>query len=140
LYWNNVYSVKNYIPKIQTASKSYSTHYSALKGGNLVENQNPIPFNKLRIDIPFMYMIVCILFSIIVVIISIINQGIICTIDSVLKIFWKIKRIKIWKWRPFGWLPVPGYIACISLGAGLSEDNKAYYPGCGCSEGREAAS
>jgi hypothetical protein len=38
LYWNNVYSVKNYIPKVQVASKAYSTNYGALKGSNLVDN------------------------------------------------------------------------------------------------------
>lgn len=143
LYWNNVYSVKNYIPKIQVASKAYSTHYSALKGSNLVQNQNPIPFNKLRIDIPFMYMIVCILFSIIVVIISIINQGIICTINAIINIIYQIVGFKLpLIGRPFGKLAdaiAKLFIGCISLGAGLSEDNKAYYPGCGCSKGRQYA-
>lgn len=144
LYWNNVYSVKNYIPKIQVASKAYSTYYSALKGSNLVDNQNPIPFNKLRIDIPFMYMIVCILFSIIVVIISIINAGIICTIDAIINIIYQIVGFKLpFIGRPFGRLAdaiAKLFIGCISLGAGLSEDNKAYYPGCSCGKGKEYAS
>ena len=144
LYWNNVYSVKNYIPKIQVASRAYSTYYTALKGSNLVEDQNPIPFNKLRIDIPFMYMIVCILFSIIVVIISVINQAIICTINAIINIIYQIVGFKIpLIGRPFGKLAdAIGklFIGCISLGAGLSEDNTAYYPGCGCSKGRQHAS
>lgn len=144
LYWNNVYSVKNYIPKIQVASKAYSTYYSALKGSNLVDNQNPIPFNKLRIDIPFMYMIVCILFSIIVVIISIINAGIICTIDAIINIIYQIVGFKLpFIGRPFGRLAdaiAKLFIGCISLGAGLSEDNKAYYPGCTCGKGKQYAS
>ena len=65
LYWNNVYSVKNFIPRIQVASRAASHNYTGLKGANLADDQNPIPFNKLRIDMPFMFMIVCILFTIV---------------------------------------------------------------------------
>ena len=83
LYWNNVYSVKNFIPKIQVAYRPYAPNYSALKGSNLVENQNPVPFNKLRIDIPFTYMIVCILFTIVMIIIHFINT-----------LIWIIQRIR----------------------------------------------
>lgn len=143
LYWNNVYSVKNYIPKLQVASKAYTSQYSALKGSNLVTNQNPIPFNKLRIDVPFMYMIVCILFTLILVIISIINAGIICTINAIVNIIYQIVGFKLpFIGRPFGRLAdaiAKLFIGCISLGAGLSEDNKAYYPGCYCSKGLDYA-
>ena len=140
LYWNNVYSVKNYIPKVQVAHRAVSKNYGALKGSNLATDQNPIPFNKLRIDIPFMYMIVCILFMIILYIISFINEGVICAINSIIGIFHSVKEFKLPViGRVFKWLPVPGYIGCISLGAGLSEDNIAYYPGCTCDTGLDAA-
>lgn len=139
LYWNNVYSVKNYIPKIQVAHRAYAKNYSALKGSNLATDQNPIPFNKLRVDIPFMYMIVCILFMIILYIISFINKFIICPINAVLGLLNRVADIRLgFLGRPFGFLHV-GYIGCISLGAGLSEDNIAYYPGCSCSSGKDAA-
>lgn len=141
LYWNNVYSVKNYIPKVQVAHRAYSKNYGALKGANLVDDQNPIPFNKLRVDLPFVYMIVCILFTIVMMIISFINSYIICTINDVLGIFHFIKDIKIplINVRIFYRIPVPGYLGCISLSAGLSEGNIAYYPGCRCSDGLKAA-
>ena len=141
LYWNNVYSVKNYIPKVQVAHRPYSKNYSALKGSNLAEDQNPIPYNKLRVDIPFMYMIVCILFTVVMWIVSLINL-MICMIDKIFAIFNKIHDIKIpvIRVRPFRWIPSIPYIGCISLGGGLSEDNTAYYPGCDCKEGLNAAS
>lgn len=139
LYWNNVYSVKNYIPKVQVAHRAYSKNYGALKGANLVDDQNPIPFNKLRVDLPFVYMIVCILFTIVMMIISFINSYIICTIDNILGIFHDITDIKVFGAKILGWIPVPGYIGCISLSAGLSEGNIAYYPGCRCPEGLKAA-
>ena len=137
LYWNNVYSVKNYIPKVQISNKLYSANYSALKGSNLVDKQNPLPFNKLRIDMPFLYIIVCILFSIVMLVVQIVNI-IITVINSIIKIFNSIRNIKILWVKPFGWLPKIGYVGCVSLGGGLSEDNTAYYPSCG-KEGMDAA-
>ena len=138
LYWNNVYSVKNYIPKTQVAHRAYSKNYCALKGSNLAENQNPIPFNKLRIDLPFLYMIVCIIYTMIVYIIWFINFFIICTVDVVLGVLWSIKNFKLpLIGRVFGWLPAPEPLGCVVLSAGLTEGNVAYYPGCWCDNGLE---
>lgn len=138
LYWNNVYSVKNYIPKTQVAHRAYSKNYCALKGSNLAEDQNPIPFNKLRVDLPFLYMIVCIIYTMIVYIIWFINFFIICTVDVVLGVLWSIKNFKLpLIGRVFGWLPAPEPLGCVVLSAGLSEGNVAYYPGCWCDNGLE---
>jgi len=143
LYWNNVYSVKNFIPKTQVAHRAYAPNYSALKGANLVEDQNPVPFNKLRIDLPFMYIVVCIIFRIIILIVTVINT-LICGVNIILGFFQKIKNFKlpligrVFK-TLFGWIPDP--IGCIALSAGLEEGNTAYYPGCGawCSGGLDEA-
>ena len=141
LYWNNVYSVKNYIPKVQVAHRPYANNFGALKGGNLADNQNPIPFNKLRIDMPFMYMVVCIIYSIIIAIVYVLN-AVVCGIDVILGILSKIKNVKIGFVRPFktilGW--IPDAIGCVPLSAGLSDGNVAYYPGCWCDNGLEAGS
>ena len=140
LYWNNVYSVKNFIPKTQVAHRAYAPNYSALKGANLAEDQNPIPFNKLRVDIPFLYIIVCIIFTIILLIITFINT-IICGINIILGFFQSIKNVSIFGFKPFKYLFgfIPDPIGCISLSAGLNEGNDAYYPGCWCSNGLDAA-
>lgn len=131
LYWNNVYSVKNYVPKVQVASKAYSTNYGALKGSNLVDNQNPVPFNKLRVDVPFSFMIICILFTIVMVIVHFINL-LIYIIQAIRGLFigFKIfgKRIGIYPFK----LIIPK-MGCVSLSAGLGDgSNVAYYPGCSC--------
>ena len=131
LYWNNVYSVKNYIPKVQVASKAYSTNYGALKGSNLVDNQNPVPFNKLRVDVPFSFMIICILFTIVMVIVHFINL-LIYIIQAIRGLFigFKIfgKRIGLYPFK----LIIPK-MGCVSLSAGLGDgSNVAYYPGCSC--------
>ena len=131
LYWNNVYSVKNYIPKIQMAHRAYAPNYTGLKGSNLATDQNPVPFNKLRIDIPVMYAIVCIIFLIVRAIVQVINN-IINVFNFVLNIINRIRDICIplVDFCPFGWLPSLCCIGCISLGGGLSPDNTAYYPSC----------
>jgi hypothetical protein len=127
LYWNNVYSVKNYVPKVQVAHRAYSKNYGALKGANLVDNQNPIPFNKLRIDMPFSYMIVCIIFTIILEIVKIIN-GLIYILMKIKN--WVLLSILGWEIKPFSMLPE---LACLPLNSGVGEnDNIAYYPGCHC--------
>ena len=145
LYWNNVYSVKNYIPKIQTAHRAYSPNYSALKGSNLATDQNQIPFNKLRIDLPFLYIIVCILFQIVTMIVYIINKTS-AIVNVLIGIVRRLLCIKIvFGLRPFCFLSylLPPPVPCVSLGGGLSPDNTAYYPGCsflGFNDGLDASS
>lgn len=129
LYWNNVYTVKNYIPKVQIAANASAKKYSALKGANTSGDKNAIPFNKLFIDIPFTYMVLCILFQILMRIITIIN--------SIIVALMKIKNVEIiFGIKPFSWI-IP-WIDCISLSAGLSEGDVAYFPGCDCEEGSDA--
>ena len=140
LYWNNVYSVKNYIPKVQVAHRAYSENYGALKAGNIVDNQNSVPFNSIHIDIPFMYMIVCILFTIVMAIVIFINT-LVCLLDGIIQLFnglfdalkdaWLIGSL-------FSWLPSIPYIPCVALSPGLTEGNILYLPGCDCSRGQNA--
>lgn len=148
LYWNNVYSVKNYIPKSQVAHRPYANNYTALKGANLVDNQNPVPFNKLRVDIPFSYVIVCILFTIVMYIIMFINQ-LVCIIDeTVLRIYNSIRNFCLPKIPLVGricpfkaLMPKLNYLGCLSLAGGFGEDNTTFYPGCWCrGTGLKAAS
>lgn len=143
LYWNNVYSVKNYIPKVQVAHRAVSKNYSALKGANLAEDQNQLPFNKLRFDIPFVYMVLCIVYTMIVIIVTAIN-AIKCVVYKIVEaINWLLKKIKkVFKFFGLGKLiptldPLLKRLACIPLSAGLSDDNTAYYPGCWCGHGNK---
>lgn len=123
LYWNKVYSVKNYIPRLQTARRDKTRQYSALKSTNLSEGVNQIPFNKIRTRIPFAYSIVCVLCKMIVGLIYFINRRLICFLD----------KLKIIKWYFFK-------IGCISFDLNISEDNETdvvFVPGCNCSRGQQ---
>lgn len=130
LYWNNVYSVKSYIPRLQQSKKYKTKNYSALRSTNLTEKNNPIPFNNIRIRLPFRYVLLCLISSIVATIIRVINN--IVTGLSALTCFMKLfghcigipkKAIKSWA-------------NCIEFrmveeGDGDDTDEKHYYPGCG---------
>ena len=123
LYWNNVYSVKNFIPKVQTARRPNSPKYNAVKSVNIPEDKNGAPFNKIRIDIPIAFMIVCILFEIVMFIIEIVNS-----------VIYALMSVKYFKLPLIGRVfkkIIPG-IPCIPFGAGLEDEDDVWYPGCKC--------
>ncbi|MBR6516688.1 MAG: hypothetical protein IKT40_07495 [Bacilli bacterium] len=74
LYWNKVYTVKNYIPRLQNGDKHNSKKFSAIKSVNLSGNLNPFPFNNARFKLPFTYRLLCIISHIIVDIVGMINK------------------------------------------------------------------
>ena len=51
LLWNNVYTVKSYIPRIQKTQRILTDYYSAIKGVNKrdASDKNTFPFNKLKL-------------------------------------------------------------------------------------------
>lgn len=53
LYWNKVYSVKGYIPRIQKNKYDYIENYLAIKGVNKKEakKNNLLPFNKINLNL-----------------------------------------------------------------------------------------
>lgn len=61
LFWNGVYSVKSYIPRIQKGSNWKNEKFTGFKRVNYYGDNNPIPYNNIRIKIPFMFTVMCIL-------------------------------------------------------------------------------
>ena len=59
LFWNCVYSVKSYIPRIQKGTNWKKGKFTGFKRVNYYGNNNPIPYNNIRIRLPFMYVIMC---------------------------------------------------------------------------------
>ena len=125
LYWNKVYTVKNYIPRIQRNGQKNTQKYSAIRTVNDNGNLNPFPFNHGRFRLVFGYRVLCVLMSIVFKIMAVINtflSSIVC-----------LKFLGI---RPFKFLC--SLIKCIAVRGGLTEDedsNIEYFPGCkrGCS-------
>lgn len=128
LYWNKVYSVKNYIPRIQGNDKFTNEMYTGIRTTNYYEKNSPFPFNNVRFKISASYMFLCILMEIFFVVAAMMNAIIsllsyICIGVVGVKIF----GIKLY-WCPFG------FLECITLDI---EDDEAgdgsvrtYAPGC----------
>ena len=115
LYWNKVYTVKNYIPRIQNNRKVNTSNYSALRLTNYSEDRNPIPFNKLRVNISFRYRVICAIMEIVIKAVGFLNK--------VLSKMDKIRLVRVEK--------------CVQLTDGFFESfddgrNVTYIPGCDC--------
>ncbi len=49
LFWNNVYTVKSYIPRFQKSQNVKNERFTGIKHSNIYGNNNPIPYNDSRI-------------------------------------------------------------------------------------------
>ena len=73
LFWNGVYSVKSFIPRIQKGSNWKNEKFTGFKRINYHGDKNPIPYNNIRIKIPFMYTIMCVIIKGILKMVSLLN-------------------------------------------------------------------
>lgn len=121
IYWNKVYGVKNYIPRLQNNSKESAQNYNALRTCNISNANNPIPFNRMRYRLVFGYRLLCMIMTVVV--------WIICGINALLSglqcicLPWPIK-LCIFK---------PITPNCIRFSVGVSEDEDStveYFPCC----------
>lgn len=129
MFWNNVYTVKNYVPRLQKNSRTTQRKHTGIKIVNHAESGiNSVPYNSLTIKLSFTFRLICVLTKIVINLILVLN-GIISTIG------WlpcKIASIKILGWRPFKVL-LKAIPSCIKLSSEFCDDgvNKnVYYPGC----------
>ena len=152
LYWNKVYTVKNYIPRIQKNKSAITNKYSGIKTVNTDGNFNPFPYNHARFNLNFSYRLLCTIMVIIVNIIGVVN-GVLATLACWKpfdfdwgQFFEKIKAIKALKeMTPLGFLCGKGdKINCIELGGELFENDDSssskevvYYPNCKRGNGEE---
>ena len=59
LLWNKVYTIKSYIPRLQKSNSNRERRFTGIKAVNVNVGNNPIPYNNLRIDITFMFVMQC---------------------------------------------------------------------------------
>ena len=157
MFWNKVYSVKNYIPKLQKDSKETNRKHTGIKLINHYGSNSPMPYNALTIKLSFTYRIICTITKVVINLIEFVNQilslvgAVLCLIIIIIqlpgtlfrKIFsiWPVK--KIGKLLQKGWnslfKPVTEIIYalmpnCIGLSSEFCDDGinrVTYYPGCG---------
>ena len=101
LYWNKVYSVKSYVPRLQNSSKHSNQNYNALRTTNDSNDLNPIPFNKVRLRLVFAFRVLCMIMTIVAHLIKFINNFIsFLLVDLTALINSK---------TPFTWVNLPQY-------------------------------
>ena len=133
MFWNKVYTVKNYIPKLQKNSKETNRKHTGIKLINHYDDNNPMPYNALTIKLSFTYRLICVIVKIFILLIGFLNN--IISILGFLPCWLGGLCLKIWKFKicPFKFLLklIPG---CIELSSEFCDDGinpNVYYPGCG---------
>ena len=158
MFWNKVYTVKNYIPKLQKNSKETNRKHTGIKLINHYGDNNPMPYNALTIKLGFTYRIICVITKVIINLVEFLNEiisiigGILCLIIFVLELPKQLFKI-------FRKIPVAGKLIqkllnsiwnvviaapkalielimpnCIGLSSEFCDDGinqVTYYPGCG---------
>ena len=114
LFWNNVYSVKSFIPRIQKGNYQRTQKFSGIKNVNVHGKNNPIPYNNMRVNITFMFILQCAIIKTLVWVVKVYNKFLygISAIDSVGA---KLQGT-----------------SCLYLGDGICPDLDGWYfaPGC----------
>ena len=144
LFWNKVYTVKSYIPRLQKDKKTEQRKFTGIKLINHFGANNPMPFNNAHLKLTLLFRFMCVLIKIFVKLVTFLNMIIsvigylpcqLCNIlnDKLGKIWlvgWAFKLIA----KPFCWLTEN--MKCIGIDRGFCDDginNYTYYPGCfGC--------
>lgn len=130
LMWNNVYTVKSYIPRLQASNNPRGEKYTGIKRIRDHGNNNPFPYNNMRVRLSLPYIINCIVVKFIISLVVIWN--------ALVTLLAKILGIKIFKKRPLAGLG-EGWLRCMGLPADMcqmDDDLTIYYPGCGDKDAR----
>ena len=75
LFWNNVYTVKSYIPRFQKRKVGgwKEDKFTGIKHVQDFGKNNPMPYNNIRIKLPFMFKVMCIIIKIFIKVTAVIN-------------------------------------------------------------------
>lgn len=125
LLWNKVYSVKSYIPRIQKSDFDRERRFSGIKCVNVNGNNNPFPYNNIRINITFLFLMQCAIFHAMVWIVTIYNKF----ISFLLELLVPQTCSNLGK-STKDHFSASG--SCLTIGDGLCEDVENWYfaPGC----------
>ena len=73
LYWNCVYTVKSYIPRLQKSKNSSDRRFTGIKAVNRPGDNNPMPYNSLSGRLGFNYRMLCLLLKMFVRLVYTVN-------------------------------------------------------------------
>lgn len=158
MFWNKVYTVKNYIPKLQKNDKETNRKHTGIKLINHYGDNNPMPYNALTIKLSFTYRVICVITKVVINLVEFLNEiisvigGILCLIIFVLELPKQI--FKVFRIIPFVGRGIESLLKsiwnviiaapkalielimpnCIGLSSEFCDDGinqVTYYPGCG---------
>ncbi len=129
LFWNNVYTVKSYIPRFSRSQRWKNERFTGIKHCNIAGNNNPIPYNNIRIKLPLMFTLICALIKCYVFMVGIMNffitrigNGL---ADLKVPVGINFRKLKINWWRPL--LPTAKKFRLVTLKEGLCPDLDTWY-------------
>ena len=73
LYWNCVYTVKSFIPRLQKGKSPNDRKYVGIKGTNMSGDNNPMPFNSISFKLGFRYRFMCFLLKFLITVVYDVN-------------------------------------------------------------------
>ena len=122
LFWNNVYTVKSYIPRIQKGNYQRTQKFSGIKNVNVNGGNNPIPYNNMRVNLTFMFVLQCAIIKALIRITKLANK-------IIVGMGLKLKEDNDSK----------KYRRCLTIGDGLCPDLEGWYfaPGCWDRKGKK---
>ena len=129
MFWNNVYTVKSYIPRLQKRSTTNTKKFTGIKMTNHAGDNSPFPYNNLSIKMSFVYRFLCVLLTIFLWVcyaLNIILSALGMAFFVIGDLFWGLRDAFTWSWWPLKYLNFIGEffgkVACAmySIGAGLT--------------------
>ena len=143
LFWNKVYTVKSYIPRLQRSRKAANKKFIGIKHCNEYGQNAPMPYNNLRVQLNLIFRLLCTLSKIVIYVIKIVNIVIgifLCPILEIIQSIIDALCFKFFGIRPLCWAATPLKILldkitprCLTIPEGFCEDDKyVYAPGCLC--------
>lgn len=143
LLWNKVYTVKNYIPRMQRSKKSDVKKHTGIKMISHHGDNNPMPFNGVNIKLSFIYRFICILLKIFVNFVRVIN-GVITyafLLPCILyNFFHRIAMTRFLGIQPFKFLDGLAKLflavvgSCVKISSEMCDNytshHLTFYPGC----------
>lgn len=145
LLWNKVYTVKNYIPRLQKNRKVTDRKHTGIKLINHYDSNNPMPYNNVDIKLGFTYRLLCVIFKIFINLVQFLNQVLtalslgFCVIYKTLMWIAGLFKFPVkflgWPFRKLAELFEMLIMPCVAISAdmcsGNTTHNLTFYPGCG---------
>ena len=138
MHWNKIYTVSNFISRYQTNILTSARAITAIKDVDACAgDKTPFPYNKVNTETNPMFMLLCLIMSILSIIIILINAVIISIVNFIV---WIVRMIigfinglgSVLSWFGINMpsIPKPDYAKCITIQCPSDEPNMAYAPGC----------